>query len=349
MKKEVLLTIDTSKRETATMDTFVDSSWYFLRYCSPKYDKGPFDKKKADYWMPVNQYIGGIEHAILHLLYARFFTKALRDLKLITADEPFSRLLTQGMVIKDGAKMSKSLGNVVDPAEITGKYGPDTGRLFILFAALPEKELDWSDKGVNGAYRFVNRVYNMHEMIDKVKADERILNKMHRTIRNAGENMDNLEFNKAIVDLYGYADYLSALKKIPKEAFENLLLLLSPFTPHLCEELWSKLGNKGFISLAKWPEFDKSKISEKIEAEEQLIENTISDIRSVLKLIKTEPKKSYLYVIPNEKSIFLGNKDFLEGKIGLGVEVYAVNDKDIYDPHGKAKKAKPGKPALFLE
>ena len=132
-------------------------------------------------------------------------------------------------------------------------------------------------------------------------------------------------------------------------SFENLLLLLAPFTPHLCEELWSKLGNKGFISLAKWPEFDKSKISEKIEEEEQLMENTIRDIRSVLKLVKIEPKKSYLYAIPNEKKIFLGNKDFIKRKIGLEVEVYAVNDKDIYDPQGKAKKAKPGKPALFLE
>ena len=143
-----------ARRDTDTMDTFVDSSWYFMRYCSPDYENGPFDKKAAEYWMPVDQYIGGIEHAILHLLYARFFTKALRDLGLVNVDEPFARLLTQGMVIKDGAKMSKSLGNVVDPAEISSKYGPDTARLFILFAALPEKELDWSDRGVNGSFRF---------------------------------------------------------------------------------------------------------------------------------------------------------------------------------------------------
>ncbi|MBI2208190.1 leucine--tRNA ligase [Candidatus Woesearchaeota archaeon] len=338
-----------ARRETDTMDTFVDSSWYFLRYCSPKYDKGPFDRKKADYWMPVNQYIGGIEHAILHLLYARFFTKALRDLKLTRVDEPFARLLTQGMVLKDGEVMSKSRGNIVDPREITVKYGPDTARLFILFVAMPEKELEWSDKGINGVYRFLNRVYNMHGMVDNIKADEHILNKMHRTIRNASENMDNLEFNKAIVELYGYADYLSSLEKIPKEAFEYLLLLLSPFTPHLCEELWEKTGNKGFISLEKWPGFDKSKISEKIEEEEQLMENTISDIRSVLKLVKIEPKKVYLYAIPNEKNIFSGNKDMLKRKLGFDVEAYAVNDKDIYDPKGKAKKAKPGKPALFLE
>jgi len=338
-----------AKRETDTMDTFVDSSWYFLRYCSPKEDKLPFDKKSVNYWMPVDQYIGGIEHAIMHLLYARFFTKALKDLGLHKIDEPFSKLLTQGMVIKDGAKMSKSLGNVVDPKEITEKFGPDTARLFILFAASPEKELDWSDKGVNGAYRFLNRIYSLYEKVDKIKADKRVSNKIHRIIKNVDENMDSLDFNKVIVELYGYVDYLSSLEKIPKEAFENLLLLMSPFTPHICEELWEKLGNKGFISLAKWPEFDKRKVSEEIEKEEQLIENTISDIRNVLKLVKIEPKKAYLYVIPKEKDMFLQNKDNLRKKIDLEVEVYAVNDKDIYDPQGKAKKAKLGKVAIFLE
>jgi leucyl-tRNA synthetase len=338
-----------SKRETDTMDTFVDSSWYFFRYCSPKEGKFPFDKKSVNYWMAVDQYIGGIEHAILHLLYARFFTKALRDLGLHKIDEPFSRLMCQGMIVKDGAKMSKSLGNVVDPAEITEKYGPDTGRLFILFAASPEKELDWSDKGVNGSYRFLNRIYNLQEMVDKVKADAKVLNKMHRTIKNVEENINNFDFNKAIVDLYGYVDYLGALGKIPKEAFENLLLLLAPFTPHLCEELWSNLGNKGFISLARWPKFDKSKVSEKIEEEEQLTGNIVADVRAVLKLVKIEPKKVYLYVIPKEKEVFLQNKKILEKKIELEITIYAVNDEEKYDPQGKAKKAKPGKPAIFLE
>ena len=337
-----------AKRETDTMDTFVDSSWYFLRYCSPKFDKAPFDSKKANYWMAVDQYIGGIEHAILHLLYARFFTKALRDLKLVNVDEPFSRLMTQGMVIKDGAKMSKSFGNVVDPREITEKYGPDTGRLFILFAASPEKELDWSDKGVNGAYRFLNKIYSLHENVTG-KADARVLNKMHRAIKNVEGHIDNFEFNKAIVELYGYVDYISALEKIPKEALETLLLLLAPFAPHLCEELWSKLGNKGFISLAKWPKFDKSKVNDKIEEEEQLLGNTISDVRNVLKLVKIEPKKLFLYVIPKEKELFLQNKDALSKKLELDVEIFAVNDKDIEDPQGKSKKAKPGKPAIFLQ
>ena len=338
-----------AKRETDTMDTFIDSSWYFIRYCSPKENKLPFDKKSVNYWMPIDQYIGGIEHAIMHLLYARFFTKALRDLKLHKINEPFSKLLCQGMVLKDGEVMSKSKGNIVDPREITDKYGPDTARLFILFAASPDKGLEWSDKGVNGAYRFTNRVYNMLKKVGNVKADARVLNKMHRTIKEVSENIENFQNNKAVVNLYGYVDYLSSLEKIPKEAFEKLLLLLTPFTPHLCEELWEKLGNKGFISLEKWPKFDSKKTSNKIEKEEELVENTISDIRNVLNLIKIEAKKVYLYVIPKEKEIFLENKKTLEKKIGLELNIYAVNDKNIYDPQGKAKKAKPRKPAIFVE
>src|ERR671923_256331 len=148
-----------ARRETDTMDTFVESSWYFLRYCSPKYDKGMFEREAAEYWMPVDQYIGGIEHAVLHLLYARFYTKVLRDLGMVKVDEPFTALLSQGMVIKDGAKMSKSKGNVVDPDDLIRTYGADTARLFSLFAAPPEKDLDWNDHGVEGASRFLNRVW----------------------------------------------------------------------------------------------------------------------------------------------------------------------------------------------
>jgi len=337
------------RRETDTMDTFVDSSWYFLRYCSPKENKLPFNKKSVNYWMPVNQYIGGIEHAVMHLLYARFFTKALRDLGLHKIDEPFSRLLCQGMVIKDGAKMSKSLGNIVDPNEIIGEFGPDTARLFILFAASPDKELEWNNKGVNGVFRFINRIFNMFEKIDKSKANEYVLNKIHRTIKSVTEKIDNFENNKAVVDLYYLTDYLNKLDKIPKEAFETLLLLLAPFTPHLCEELWEKLGNKNFISLEKWPKFDSKKINNKIEEEESAIQNTVSDIRNILKLVKIEARKAYLYVIPKEKELFSKNKNLIEKEINIELDIYAVNDKNIYDPQGKAKKAKPGKVAIFLE
>lgn len=337
------------RRETDTMDTFVDSSWYFMRYCSPEENKLPFDKKSVNYWMPVDQYIGGIEHAVMHLLYARFFTKALRDLGLHKANEPFSRMLCQGMVIKDGAKMSKSLGNIVDPTEIISKYGPDTGRLFILFAASPEKELEWNDKNINGVYRLINKIFSMHEKIVNTKGDDRISNKMHRTIKAVTENIDNFGYNKAVVNLYAYVDYLNRFEKIPKEAFETLLLLLVPFTPHLCEELWSKLGNKGFISLEKWPKFDSKKINDQFEKEETLIESTVADTRNVLNLIKIKAKKVYLYVIPKEKEIFLQNKSLFEKEIGLEFEVYAVNDKNKYDPQGKAKKAKPEKAAIFIE
>ena len=311
-----------AKRETDTMDTFVDSSWYFLRYCSAKYDKGPFDKEKAEYWMPVDQYIGGIEHAILHLLYARFFTKALRDLGLVTVDEPFARLLTQGMVIKDGAKMSKSLGNVVDPAEISEKYGPDTARLFILFAALPDKELEWSDKGVNGSFRFLNKVYNLvnenihnislkhyneHKLNDK---DKYVLSKMHLTIKKVTEHIEDFEFSIAIGKVMEYVDVLQKYKEKNKEVFgeaiKNLILMMLPFAPHLSEELWHMLKLEGFASLQKWPSYDENRIDKRAEAVAMLVEDTRKDIIEILKLIKIEkPSKITLFIAEKWKYDFI--------------------------------------------
>ncbi|MDD5087149.1 MAG: leucine--tRNA ligase, partial [Candidatus Nanoarchaeia archaeon] len=229
-----------ARRETDTMDTFVDSSWYFLRYCSPKYDKAPFEKNAVEYWMNVDQYIGGIEHAILHLLYARFFTKALRDLGLCKIDEPFKRLMTQGMVIKDGAKMSKSLGNVVDPAEITEKYGPDTARLFILFAALPEKELEWSDDGVKGAFKFMNRFFSLVEdnkekiSIEKIEInnlndnDKYMLSIMHHLIKDVTDYISKFKFSLAISDIMQFA---SEIGKYANENPKNEVL--GELTKHL--------------------------------------------------------------------------------------------------------------------
>ena len=196
-----------AKRETDTMDTFIDSSWYFLRYCDPKNDKIPFDKEKCDYWMQVDQYIGGIEHAILHLLYARFFTKVLHDAGMVTASEPFENLLCQGMVLKDGGKMSKSVGNVVSPEEIVSQYGADTARLFILFAAPPEKDLEWSERGVEGSYRFLKRVWSIvgtyHQLAlhdNTLSKDELALRrKLHQTIAKVTEDLDGkFAFNTAI-------------------------------------------------------------------------------------------------------------------------------------------------------
>ncbi len=311
-----------AKRETDTMDTFVDSSWYFLRYCSPKFEKEPFDKEAAEYWIPVDQYIGGIEHAILHLLYARFFTKALRDLGLTTVDEPFARLLTQGMVIKDGAKMSKSLGNVVDPAEISEKYGPDTARLFILFAALPEKELNWSDKGVNGSFRFLNRVYKLvndnlngisHKHIDEHKLNDKdkyVLSKMHLTIKKVTEYIENFEFSLAIGKIMEFVDVLQKYKEKNKEVFgeaiKNLALLMLPFTPHLSEELWHLIKQEGFASLQKWPSYDENKIDKRAEAIAALVESTRKDILEILQLVKIgKPKKITLFVAEKWKRDFM--------------------------------------------
>ena len=336
-----------AKRETDTMDTFVDSSWYFLRYCSPKHGKEPFDMEKAEYWMPVDQYIGGIEHAILHLLYARFFTKALRDFGLATVDEPFARLLTQGMVIKDGAKMSKSLGNVVDPGEISGKYGPDTARLFILFAALPEKELEWSDKGVNGSFRFLNRVYNLvndnlanislkhydeHKLNDR---DKYVLSKMHLTIKNVTGYIENFEFSIAIGKIMEYTDSLQKYKESNKEVFgeaiKNLILMLLPFTPHLSEELWHMLKGEGFASLQKWPGYDENKIDKRAEAIAVLAENTKKDILEILRLAKIEkPKKITIFVADAWKYDFMEKlKDEMEKTRNIGELIRAIMSTDL--------------------
>ncbi len=267
-------------RETDTMDTFICSSWYFLRFASPFTDEAPFLKDEVNYWMAVDQYIGGIEHACLHLIYARFFTKALADLGYVDVREPFSNLLTQGMVIKDGAKMSKSLGNVVDPNEIIRKYGADTARLFILFAAPPEKDLDWSEQGVEGAHRFLRRVWRLVEekasdlgrtscepvdMRDLQSKERRDLKrKIHETIQFVTRDIDvERQFNTALARLMELTNALTAFspaddvdRRLFREGVEVLLLCLSPFTPHICEELWQMLGHEKCLALAAWPEVD---------------------------------------------------------------------------------------------
>ncbi|MFH1362153.1 MAG: leucine--tRNA ligase [bacterium] len=264
-----------AKRETDTLDTFNCSSWYYLRYCDPKNDQQPFAKDKADQFMPVDQYIGGIEHAILHLLYSRFFTKFLFDQKLISVDEPFKNLLTQGMVVKDGAKMSKSKGNVVDPDEIIKKYGADTARLFILFAAPPEKELEWSEKGVEGCYRFLNRVWRLAQTTltpipplplregekTSAQAGVRALEKkLHQTIKAVTEDIERFSFNTAIARMMELTNELS--KAEGALSLESLLIILAPFAPHITEELWIKLGNKGSVHQQDWPTFDPELIKE---------------------------------------------------------------------------------------
>ena len=265
-------------RETDTMDTFICSSWYFLRYTDPHNTELPFAKDKVNYWAPVDQYIGGIEHAILHLLYSRFFTKVLRDAGLLDFDEPFTRLLTQGMVIKDGSKMSKSKGNVVSPEEIIGKYGADTARLFILFAAPVDRDLEWSDQGVEGAYRFLGRVWRiMLHFADAIKAgqddyDVKALDKEEKELRRqlhiaikkvTNDVKDRFMFNTAISTLMELVNDLYKFQNrelnagLAHETASALLRLMAPFTPHITEELWHRLGFAGSVHQQSWPTYDE--------------------------------------------------------------------------------------------
>ena len=263
-------------RETDTMDTFMDSSWYFIRYADPHNEKDPFDTEKANYWMPVDQYIGGIEHAILHLLYSRFFMKVLQDEGLVKDSEPFTNLLCQGMVLKDGGKMSKSVGNVVSPEEIVAKYGADTARLFILFAAPPEKDLGWSDQGVEGSYRFLKRVWaitgrylDMKKQDAPLSQDEKDLRRrLHMTIAKVTSDLDGrFNFNTAISSImelvnamYLYADKHDEIQAaFGKEILRALLILLAPFVPHITEELWQLLGEEEkSVHEAAWLAVDES-------------------------------------------------------------------------------------------
>ena len=267
-----------AEREVDTMDTFLDSSWYYLRYCDARNTERIFDKEKVDYWMNVDQYIGGVEHAILHLMYARFVQMALTDLGYTKSQEPFKNLLTQGMVVKDGKKMSKSIGNIVAPSEIIESYGADTARLFILFAAPPERELDWSDEGVEGSYRFINRVYKLvYENIARYpdvlpvdftndnKADKELLFVLNSTVKKVGIDIgERFNFNtgiSAIMELvnfmYKYKEGKDFNPELFKQAIHKLVLILAPFTPHVCEEMWSGLGNETSVHLEAWPIVDE--------------------------------------------------------------------------------------------
>lgn len=268
-------------RETDTMDTFLCSSWYYLRYTDARNDKMPFDKELNNYWGPVDQYIGGIEHAILHLLYSRFFVKVLRDAGLVDYDEPFSNLLTQGMVIKDGAKMSKSLGNVVSPEEILSKYGADTARLFILFAAPPERELEWSDQGVEGSFRFLNRIWRIVQAFEAVlaqkvteydhsnlnEADKDLRRVLHSSIKKVTNDIETrFNFNTAISTMMELVNALYAYKEAAKEpnsgliyeAISDLIKMMSPFVPHITEELWrGAIDANSSVHEQSWPECDE--------------------------------------------------------------------------------------------
>ncbi len=263
-----------AEREVDTMDTFVCSSWYYLRYLSPNDDTKAFDSELVNKWFPVDQYIGGIEHAILHLLYSRFITKVLKDLGYLNFDEPFKRLFTQGMIIKDGAKMSKSKGNVVSPDDLIKKYGADTVRLYTLFIGPPEKDAEWNDQAVDGTYRFIGRLWRFVKNIDKwnerVEADKvphkELLYAAHYTIKKVTSDLEgNFHFNTAISsvmellnNVYRFSPKTEEDKKLLKFVAESMVKLLAPFIPHICEELWAELGTSESVFKSGWPEYNES-------------------------------------------------------------------------------------------
>jgi leucyl-tRNA synthetase len=306
-----------ARRETDTMDTFFDSSWYYFRYCSPHEENLPFDPKSADYWLPVDVYIGGVEHAIMHLIYARFFCKILRDLGLTTVDEPFPFYFGQGMVTKDGAKMSKSKGNIVDPDDIVNQFGADALRLFILFASPPEKEFVWNEKGIEGCYRFLNRIWAFfqentsrfsegsgeQDKESEHKSPHRLQIKMHQTIKKVSEDIEKrLRLNTAISSLMEFFNVIKKesenlsegknQKALYKEVMERLIILLSPFAPHICEELWEKTGHHTLLARLPWPDYEpelakeetvtvvvqvNGKLRDKFEVERDLPEDEVKE------------------------------------------------------------------------
>jgi leucyl-tRNA synthetase len=357
-----------AKRETDTMDTFIDSSWYFLRYSDPKNQKEPFSKQEVQKWLPVDQYIGGVEHAILHLLYSRFFTKMLRDLKLLEINEPFTNLLSQGMVLKEGTKMSKSLGNIVDLNEIMNEYGPDVLRFYMLSVALPETELAWSDQGVPAAFKSITRLWNAvnntierkpnNKPNEQTFQDNYLQSLTNKTIEEVTKQFNEKKFNIAISNLSTLIDALreyTELNENPSEkqkenmqkTAETLVLLASPFTPHVCEELWQKLGQKNFASTTNWPEIQKydNKILETMEAYKKIA----SDIEKIKIIAKTTLKKAFIYVIPPELEKFKELPPYLKKHVNLEVSVFSSNDPSKYDPKLKSKAAKLGRPGIYLE
>ena len=366
-----------ARRETDTMDTFVNSSWYYLRYCDPKNDKKIFDFKKTNYWCPIDQYIGGPEHITMHLIYARFYTKFLRDLGLLNFDEPALRYFTQGIVhAADGEKMSKSKGNIIEPLDMINKFGADTLRLGLVSFASADKNTNWDEKTVAGSHKFLKKVFEYFSDLkfgtpgripQGGKVDAVIESKLNKTIKLVTGNIESFKHNLAVIKIRQLFNSFYE-KSIDKKTAESFLKMLHVYCPHITEELWEKIGGKGFISLADWPKVDEKKIDENFEKQEQAVEKLIEDINHIKKITghhgrtqgghknlqagtpKDFGKKSlqgakknpkvYVYVLPKELEIYRDVE---------GIEVYAVNDKSKYDPEGKSKKAKPDKPAIYLE
>ncbi len=336
-----------AQREANTMDTFVNSSWYFLRYCDPQNKKEIFSKEKAKSWMPIDLYIGGAEHACMHLIYCRFYTMFLKDLGLIEFDEPAPRLFHQGMINGyDGQRMSKSKGDGVEPLETIAKYGVDATRFYLLSEASPDKGFNWTDSGIQGATRIINKVLSVSENLHFGKDLEEFVIKLNKTIKNTTEQIETLDYRKTTIELRALFDLISQQKEVSKESFGKALKLLSPFCPHIAEELWEKLGNKGFISTAEWPKYEEMK--EKKSKEDVSAKIIINLKPTIEKLSETEKfSKVYLYVMPFE--IKQVDQKKIEKELGYAVEIFAVNDPNKKDPENKAKKSLPGKPGFYLE
>jgi len=314
-----------ARRETDTMDTFFDSSWYFLRYSDSKNSKEPFDKKKADYWMPVDQYIGGAEHACMHLIYARFFTKALRDMKFIKHSEPFAKLFNQGMLHgEDGFVMSKSRGNVVLPENVSKKFGIDTARFFLVSVASPDKDTEWSEKGIEGSLRLMRKIFDYFDNVKIGKSSKRVESKLNNGIKGITEDIENFKYNLATIKVREVFESLEP--EVSKDTLEKFLKLLHPFCPHITEELWEKIGNKPFLSIDSWPKYDEKKIDLKAESLEDTLHAVSADIKQVQTLTKiTNPKKITLIIASAWKYEFakqmrkLLSKTFNIGEIIKGI------------------------------
>ncbi len=338
-----------ARRETDTMATFFDSSWYYLRYCSPQ-SHDLFDRKAVESWMPVDQYVGGIEHAVLHLLYARFFTKFLRDIGWLTFDEPFTRLFNQGFVLaKGGARMSKSKGNVVTTHDATSRYGTDTTRLFLLFVAGPDKEMEWDMHGIEGSSRFVTKLIGLFDKVGG-SASPLMEHKLNMMLKSVEHSYESFEFNKGIIHFMEFVNWCAERESVPRFVLETLLLAIAPIMPHLAEELWSRLGSASLVVQERWPRVDESKINLELENAEKQLLKTVEDIRTVMAIIVKkggDPQRVYLYVLPHEKTRY--SAEGLSATIGKPVVIYAVNDKDKYDPEGKSSKVKPGRLGIYVE
>ena len=326
-----------ARREVDTMDTFVDSSWYFLRYIDPKNTEEPFSKEAVNNWMPVDQYIGGVEHAILHLLYSRFFVKAFNSMGMLDFKEPFKNLLTQGMVLKDGAKMSKSKGNVVAPSEIIEEYGVDTARLFVLFAAPPERDLEWSDQGVEGCFRFLNRVYRLVDELSDIaksdveskeltKEDKAMRYTIHATLKKVTEDLnEKFGFNTAISalmelinEMYKYKELDSRNEAVIKEGVETIVTILAPFAPHIGEELWAMIGKEGSIFNISWPKYDETAL---VKDEVEIVVQINGKVRGKLSVAANISREEMEKVAMEDEKI----KALVEGK--TIVKVVAVPKK----------------------